>query len=129
LPLFYRFFVRVRRDTKKSINGLLKASFLFEGPRTFYTLSLWKDEASFLEFGKIYSHISAARLAFIFAERVDVDRLGSCASVWSAQFRLRALSHNLNWAGFDLRQALSEELRVPPEQIAKRPGERRAHAR
>jgi hypothetical protein len=102
---FYFAFRRVRREAR-SVGGLLEAVFLVEGARTCYTLSLWRDDWSIVEFGGIRSHIDAANSVFGATYHKDAKR----AEIWSAQFRLWALScHNLNWDGLDVEDVLGEE--------------------
>jgi hypothetical protein len=104
---FYISFRRVRRAAR-DIGGLLEAVFLLEGARTCYTLSLWKDDWSIVEFGRVRAHIDAANSVFASTYRKDVKR----SEIWSAQFRLWAVSsHNLNWEGLDLQAALGEQWR------------------
>jgi len=102
---FYLAFRRVRREAR-DIAGLMEALFLFENLRTCYTLSLWKDDWSIVEFGRVRTHIDAANSAFSATYRGDLKR----AEIWSAQFRLWAVScHNLNWDGLDTQAALGEQ--------------------
>lgn len=102
---FYFAFRRVRRDSRK-IEGLLQALFLVEDARTCYTLSFWKDEHAIVEFGSSVAHIKAANSAFRHTYRKDLKR----AEIWSAQFRLWAVScHNMNWQGLDLQTLLTDQ--------------------
>ena len=39
--------------------------------------------------------------------------------IWSVQWRLWAVSHNLNWEGIDLRKLLAHQLGKPIEEIAR----------
>jgi hypothetical protein len=112
---FYRAFLRVRKDARK-VDGLLQASFLIEDCRTCYTLSLWRNDQAIVEFGsRVTSHIFAANSAFGPTFRKDLQR----AEIWSAQFRLWAVScHNLNWDGLDLDSILSSEPRGDNEVFA-----------
>jgi hypothetical protein len=104
---FYLAFRRVRRGAR-NIAGLMQALFLFEDLRTCYTLSLWKDDWSIVEFGDVHAHIDAANSAFNATYRKDLKRV----EIWSAQFRLWAVSvHNLNWEGLDLKAALGDQWR------------------
>ena len=108
---FYLHFRRVRRDARH-IEGLLRAVFLMEDSRTCYTLSLWSNDAAIVEFGTVKAHVYAARSAFGPTYRKDLDR----AEIWSAQFRLWAISsHNLNWDGLDLQSSLRREKRQREE--------------
>jgi len=102
---FYLAFLRVRRDARE-ISGLLRAVFLVEDLRTCYTLSIWRDEGSIVEFGRIQAHVVAANSAFGPTWREDLNR----SEIWSAQFRLWAVScHNLAWEGLDLQTALADQ--------------------
>jgi hypothetical protein len=102
---FYHAFRRVRRASKK-VEGLIKAVFLVENLRTCYTLSLWENDWAMVSFGNVYEHVRAANSAFGPTYRHDLQR----AEIWSAQFRLWAVScHNLNWQGVDLRSVLGGE--------------------
>jgi len=104
---FYLAFRRVRRAAQ-NIGGLMGAVFLFEDFRTCYTLSLWKDDWSIVEFGRVRAHIDAANSAFEATYRRDLKR----AEIWSAQFRLWAVScYNLNWEGLDLQTVLGDQWR------------------
>jgi hypothetical protein len=102
---FYIAFRRVR-DEAREIQGLLQAVFLIESPHTCYTLSLWKEDCAIPEFGRLRSHVNAANSAFAPTYRKDLSR----AEIWSAQFRLWAVScHNLNWEGLDLQTILADQ--------------------
>ena len=102
---FYLAFRRVRRAAQ-DVGGLLKAVFLIEDLRTCYTLSLWKDDWAIVDFGRVRAHVNAANSAFGPTYRQDLKR----AEIWSAQFRLWAVScHNLNWEGLDLQTILADQ--------------------
>ncbi len=102
---FYLAFRRVRRASMK-VDGLLKAVFLIENLHTCYTMSLWKNDCAIVEFGSVYAHVAAANSAFKPTWRDDLRR----AEIWSAQFRLWAVSaHNLNWEGLDLQTVLADQ--------------------
>lgn len=114
LPRFYRAYRRIRRDARK-IDGLLATAFLIESLRTCYTFSLWRDDRAILEFNTVvHAHIHAANHAFGPTFRKDLGR----PEIFSAQFRLHAASHNLNWEGLDLRAVLAAELGRRPEEVA-----------
>ena len=96
----HRLYRRVRRDARQRCSGLLHAGFLVEGPRTFYSFTLWTDDAAILEFGTVVqSHIRAAPRGLSATFRADVER----PEIWSTQWTLAALSENLNWEGVDVR--------------------------
>jgi hypothetical protein len=102
---FYLAFREVRREARK-VHGLLQAVFLIENLRTCYTLSLWRDDIAITEFGAVRSHVVAAGSAFRSTYRSDLNR----AEIWSAQFRLWAVScHNLNWEGLELENVLADQ--------------------
>jgi hypothetical protein len=102
---FYLKFRRVRRASM-NVDGLLKAVFLIENLHTCYTMSLWKNDCAIVEFGSIYAHVAAANSAFGPTWRSDLKR----AEIWSAQFRLWAVSaHNLSWEGLDLQTVLADQ--------------------
>jgi hypothetical protein len=103
---FYLAFRRVRRSAR-DVTGLLQAVFLIEDLHTCYTMSLWKDDCAIVEFGtRVGAHITAANSAFSPTYRRDLNR----AEIWSAQFRLWAVSsHNLNWEGLDLQAVLADQ--------------------
>jgi len=99
---FYLAFRRIRSEAR-TIAGLLQASFLIENRRTCYTLSLWKDDYSIVDFGSVHSHIRAANSVFSGA-------YGQRPEIWSAQFRMWAVScHNLNWKGLDWQAHLADQ--------------------
>lgn len=102
---FYLHFRKVRRASMK-VDGLLKAVFLIENLHTCYTMSIWKNDCAIVEFGGVYAHVAAANSAFGPTWRNDLKR----AEIWSAQFRLWAVSaHNLNWEGLDLQTVLADQ--------------------
>ncbi len=114
LPFFYLAFRRVRRHSQ-SVRGLLRASFLVEGPRTCCTLSLWRDDRAIIDFGtRVKAHIDAANWAFGPTYRRDLKR----PEIFSVQWRLWGVSHNLNWGSLDLRAVLAEQLGRPAAEIA-----------
>jgi hypothetical protein len=116
LPLFYLFFRRIRKQARCRVPGLIKAIFLVEGLRTCYMFSIWADDNAIRDFGThVPTHVLAARWVFGRVFREDLH----WPEIWSAQFRLWALSHNLNWDGVDLRKVLSNQLGKPPEDIAR----------
>ncbi len=114
---FYLAFRRVRRAAR-DVAGLLTAVFLVEGLRTCYTLSLWRDDWAIVNFGRVRAHVHAANSAFGPTFRKDLNR----AEIWSAQFRLWAVScHNLNWEGLDLQTVLADQW-GRREELARRTG-------
>jgi hypothetical protein len=100
----HRIYRRVRREARQRCSGLLHAGFLVEGPRTFYSFTLWKDEAAIVEFGTVVeSHIRYAGRGLGATYRPELER----PEVWSTQWKLAAISDNLNWEGVDVRPLLS----------------------
>jgi hypothetical protein len=94
--LLVPFYIRYRRIKKEArgLDGLILASFFVQDAHTCYTLSLWRDEGSLIEFGRIQSHIRAANLAF----RATYDEARSRSEIWSGQFRLAATGRgNMAW--------------------------------
>jgi len=98
LVRFYRSYRRIRTDAR-DIAGLLASAFLVEDFRTCYTLSIWRDSSAILEFNvESMKHIEAATRCFH-----DLEVSSSGPQIWSAQFRLAAVSpHNLRWDALDL---------------------------
>jgi hypothetical protein len=97
LHLLYR---RVRREARERCSGLLHAGFLVEGPRTFYSFTIWADEGAILEFGTVVeSHVRAAGRGLHATFRPHLGR----PEVWSTQWNLAAVSENLNWEEVDVR--------------------------
>lgn len=114
LPPFYFAFRRIRKEARQ-LGGLIRASFLIENLRTCYSLSLWTDDGAIVEFGtRVRSHVGAANRAFGRTYRRDLRRAEICSTQW----RLWAVSHNLNWDDLDLRAVLAAQTGQPAEQIA-----------
>jgi hypothetical protein len=104
LPWAWFSFRRVRAGSR-GISGLLRAAFLVESPRVCYILSIWSGDAPLLEFGtRVHAHVEAARHTF----RRTWNAARRRPEVWSTQWRLSAVSNNLNWQGFDLPSVLDE---------------------
>jgi hypothetical protein len=100
LARLYLLYRRVRRDARQRCGGLLHAGFLVEGPRTFYSFTLWADDAALMEFGTVVdSHVRIASRGLRATYRPDVAR----PEIWSTQWKLAAVSENLNWEGVELR--------------------------
>jgi hypothetical protein len=96
----HRIYRHVRREARQRCSGLLHAGFLVEGPRTFYSFTLWTDETAIIEFGTVVdAHIHAAGHGLRATFRPDVER----PEIWSTQWMLAAVSENLNWEGVDVR--------------------------
>lgn len=101
--VLYLHFRRVRHQAR-NIGGLLKTVFLVQGLRTCYTVSMWRDERSLLDFGThVHAHVEAARSAF----GASWNRNRNRPEIWSAQFRLWAVGANVNWDDLDLQAELS----------------------
>ena len=102
---FYLSFRRVCAASS-GVSGLLKAAFLIEDLRTCYTLSLWENDWAIVEFGSVQAHVKAANRAFGATYSKEKNR----AEIWSAQFRLWAVScHNLRRDGLDLKAVLGDQ--------------------
>ncbi len=100
---------RIRRASRRTA-GFLRSAFLVEDLRTCYVLSVWKDWDSIPAFGTdVPEHIAAARSVFGHLRRGR----RSGPELWSATWRLAAVSNNLNWSTFDLRETLVE----PPSKL------------
>jgi hypothetical protein len=95
---FYLLFRRIR-DASREIQGLITTVFVVENYRTFYILSLWANVDAILEFNaRVMDHIASANWSMRRLARVDSGPL-----LWSAQFRLSAVSpHNFRWEGVDI---------------------------
>ena len=116
LPSFFLRFRRVRKEALATTPGLIRAVFLVESLRTCYTLSLWTDDNAIVDFGgRVSSHVQAANWAIVRVIRKDLRR----PEIWSVQWRLWAVSHNLNWDGVDLRRVLAGQLGTPAEEIGR----------
>ena len=103
LVRLYRLYRRVRREARQRCSGLLHAGFLVEGLHTLYSFTMWKDDGAILEFGTVVdSHVRIAGHGLRATFRPDTGR----PEIWSTQWRLSAISDNLNWAGVDLRPLL-----------------------
>lgn len=116
---FYRQFRRVRTEARK-IGGLLHAGFLIEGPRTCFTFSVWEDEGAIVDFGgRVTSHVRVAGEAF----GATYDRRKGAPQICSTQWRIEAVSNNLEWQGVDLAsrvQKRAERPRQEPRREARR---------
>ena len=101
---FYLAFRRVRTEARQ-IQGFLETVFLLEDTRTFYTMSLWENDSAILEFGNTKEHVKAANSLFSSYSHGKGD-----LEVWSAQFRLWAVSpNNFNWPGLNLQHLLGDQ--------------------
>jgi hypothetical protein len=114
LPRFFFAFRRVRKQALATTPGLITAVFLVEAPRICYTLSLWTDDSAIVDFStRVTSHIPVANWALLHVCRKDLRR----PELWSVQWRLWAVSHNLNWDGVDLRGILARQSGKPSDEI------------
>ena len=117
LPFFYLAFRQIRRQALATTPGLIKAVFLRENRRTYWTLSIWTDDKAIVEFGRrVSSHVAHANWALLRVFREDLQR----PELWSVQWRLWAISNNLNWDGVDLRGVLAEQLGKASTEIGRR---------
>ncbi|HXF68488.1 MAG TPA: hypothetical protein VNK89_01665 [Thermoflexus sp.] len=95
LPLMVLAYLHVKRQARL-IPYLKRTAFLLQDIHTFFILSIWEGEQGFLDFGTfVTSHIVAANRAFAFTAL----RAGR-PEIWSTQWRIWAVSNNLNWDGF-----------------------------
>lgn len=83
------------RVQSRDVPGLRVMRFLVEAPSTFVILSIWDDDASFLDFGTVVtSHPPAVR------EALRRSAGGRQLEVWSTEWRLHAVSNNIEWEEF-----------------------------
>ncbi len=61
--------------------GLIRHAFLFEGPHTFCTFSIWESQDAIIRFSNTLSHITALRKS-----------KSICQAIWSAYWRLDTVS-------------------------------------
>lgn len=116
LPLAFFIYRKVRRQACREVPGLIKAAFLVEGPRTWYSLSIWADERSLIDFGtRASEHVQAARWCF---EHLLFDRDRMRPEIWSTQWRLSGISHNQSWTGVDLRESIAKRQAVDSKKRA-----------
>jgi hypothetical protein len=98
-PVFLYLFRRVRKEAQVNVRGLIKTVLLRENLRTFYLLSIWTDTQSISQLGRCRSHVAAGNWAM---RACDHD--GTSLQLWSTQWRLYAISHNLGWSDVDRQQ-------------------------
>lgn len=85
LPMYLSYW-RMQRDLKVA-PGLIRYAFLFEGPRTLCTFSIWESEEAIKTFSNVHSHITALRKSKL-----------TCQAIWSAYWSLDAISkHASSW--------------------------------
>lgn len=95
LPSMIHLYRQVRCDARK-IRSLKRCALLVENVRTFFILSIWEGEDGFLEFGThVMPHLTAARRGLAKADAAE--RGSRRPAIWSTEWRVRAVSHNLNW--------------------------------
>jgi hypothetical protein len=81
--------LRAMRADLDAAPGLVRYSFLVEGPRTCYTFSIWESEAALERFVNVPSHVAALRRA-----------RRSCRDIWSGYWQLDAVSRSAQrWPG------------------------------
>ncbi len=111
---FYLAFRHVKKQAA-DIPGLVRMTFLVENWRTCYTVSIWENESAIVDFStRVTNHIHVANWSFGKTFRHDKHR----PEIWSVQWRLFAVSHNLNWDGVDLRAIIASQLARDPQEIA-----------
>jgi hypothetical protein len=96
LPACYWAFRKARREATR-IDGYVAAAFLFESPRVFFSLSLWKDGQAIETFNRLQTHILAARWIM----RHVHNRQRRRAEVWSTRWAIDTASQNLHWGDID----------------------------
>lgn len=102
LPLMYWDFRRIKRRAERT-PGLLRATFLVSGPRSCFSLSLWKNADSIpLLSSHAPQHVDVARRSFGRLQYHD----GIGPELWSTKWRLVTVSNNLRWSGFDLTESI-----------------------
>lgn len=89
LPSYWRFRQIQRRAL--SVSGLLRSVFCVESPRTFYTISLWRNENAIPRFGNIHEHVATVRWTF-----------RSAHEIWSSEWQLSGCSPRMTWNEEDL---------------------------
>lgn len=92
-----RCYLRFRRvkQASRAVPGLIESKFLISNPCTFFNLSIWENESAIARFNtNVSAHIDVANSCFS-----DLARTSSGSELWSAQFRLDAVSKNLRWDG------------------------------
>lgn len=96
---------RVAREAVESrTRGLLESAFLVESPTSCYSFSIWADKESALRFHSLRAHQDAT--AALLGRLANDTQAGF--DVWSTMWRLVAVSNNLFWPNFDLRNFLLE---------------------
>lgn len=101
LLLLYRDYRRLIRQMART-RGLLRSTFLVESLRAACTLSIWDRVESIPYFGtSVPLHVQVARRSM---GRVAMN--GGRPQIWSTKWKLIYVSNNLNWQGFDLREAV-----------------------
>jgi hypothetical protein len=88
---------RIRKEAN-DVEGLITSLIAIENWRTFFTISFWTRPTAVLQFNsKVFTHIVAANSSFRYLERGKGG-----AELWSAEFRLNAVSQNFRWAGVNI---------------------------
>jgi hypothetical protein len=103
LPTYRDYAALVREARRANTPGLLQCAFLIENPATCYSLSLWSSEPFFS--AEMSTHVDAANRVF---KRLSFEPERG-PELWSTQWKLTRVTNNLNWSGFDLRQALDPD--------------------
>ena len=104
MPGMHREFQAVVRAARGAhVPGLLHQAFLVENATTCYSLSFWSEDPFFS--AAVPRHVDAARNVF---DRLTLDPERG-PELWSTRWELSAVTNNLNWSGFDLREQLTAE--------------------
>lgn len=82
----YLHYRRVERQSR-STAGLLRFAFTVELPRTFFSISLWRDESA-IPVWDAPDHVGAVRWALLHTDEI-----------WSTEWRLHRASSRARWNG------------------------------
>jgi hypothetical protein len=79
-----------------------------------YTLSLWENDDSILEFNKLPIHVNTANWAI---RHLFFSNLRG-AELWSTHWKLHGVSNNLKWGDLDLKGIVAQRGASGPEEEA-----------
>jgi hypothetical protein len=110
LLAMYRAYRQIRRAARH-VDGLIATKFFVEDAHTCYTFSLWRDDSAILQFNtNVPAHPKFANSMMRHLYEPSQNRFG----LWSAQFKLFAVSRNLSWDEVDLGVGLEEATETVP---------------